>query len=30
VWGQAGAFATGLDVAQFDRQEFKLRLAVDL
>jgi len=30
LWGQAGAFATGLDVVQFDRQQFKLRLAVDL
>lgn len=30
VWGRAGAFATGLDVVQFDRQQFKLRLAVDL
>jgi len=30
VWGQAGGFTTGLDVVQFDRQQFKLRLAVDL
>ena len=30
LWGQAGAFASGLDVVQFDRQQFKLRLAVDL
>jgi hypothetical protein len=29
-WGQAGNFASGLDVVQFDRQQFKLRLAVDL
>jgi hypothetical protein len=30
VWGQAGSYATGLDVVQFDRQQFKLRLALDL
>lgn len=30
VWGQAAGFATGLDVVQFDRQQFKLRLAIDL
>jgi hypothetical protein len=30
VWGQSNGPPTGLDDVQFDRQQFKLRLAVDL
>lgn len=30
VWGQSSGPVTGLDDVQFDRQQFKLRLAIDL